>query len=196
MKPKVFVGSSTESLEIAYALQENLEHDAEVTVWNQRIFDLSRTALYTLVDSLDNFDFGAFVLGPDDEAKIRGKEHQVPRDNVVLELGLLIGKLGKERAFLVVPVGQEDLHLPTDLLGLTPATFSPDREDKNINAALGPACNKIRKSMQKLGLLHKTPPGSGIVVEEYNENDIISLIESWMGSRPESLNRQAIKFSD
>ena len=42
MKPNLFVGSESESLEIAYAIQESFERVTEVTVWTQGIFDLSK----------------------------------------------------------------------------------------------------------------------------------------------------------
>lgn len=197
MKPKIFIGSSVESLDIAYALQENLEHDAEITVWTQGIFDLSRYTLDVLIDALDSFDFGIFVLAPDDITKIRKEEYQTVRDNVIFELGLFIGKLSKERNFLVIPRDQEDFHLPTDLLGLTPATFEPNREDKNLNAALGPACHKIKKAIQKQGEILKVQPAEEQdYLDGLDENDIISLIESWMGSRPVRLNTHVIKYAD
>ena len=41
-RPKAFIGSSSEALGIAYALQENLEADAEITVWTQGIFEPSK----------------------------------------------------------------------------------------------------------------------------------------------------------
>ena len=154
MKPKVFIGSSKESLQLAYAVQENLEYEAEVTVWTQGIFGISTYTLDTLIDVLNKVDFGIFILGPDDVMKVRGQEYRSPRDNIVLELGLFIGRLGRQRSFFIQPRGIEDLHLPTDLAGLTPATFETNRQDQNLNAALGPACRKISTSMKEIGVFH------------------------------------------
>jgi hypothetical protein len=204
MKPKLFIGSSTEQLSLAYAVQEGLERDAEVTVWDQGIFALSKTALASLIDALAESDFGLFILAPDDISAIRDVSRQTVRDNVIFELGLFIGKLGSERCFMIVPRGLDDLHLPSDLLGITPATFDPDREDENLNAALGPACNRIRRTIGKLGSLQvgrhseeavAVATGHGTPLYS-NPEDCVILIESWMGSRASGENRSAIRFDD
>lgn len=201
MKLSVFVGSSTESLEIAYALQENLEPNAEVTVWTQGIFDLSNYSLDSLLDTLDAADFGVFIFSSDDISIIRGKEKTTVRDNVIFELGLFIGRLGKERSFIVLPRGcEETLHLPTDLLGLTAALYEPNRQDDNLRAALGPACSKISKAFTKLGKLKPAldpqPGGSIEPPLQYSEGDKKAILASWMGSRPANLNSQVIRFAD
>jgi hypothetical protein len=198
MKSKIFVASSKEGLEIAYAVQENLEHDAEVTVWSQGAFEPSKFTLDSLIDGLDDYDFGSFVFSPDDVVVIRNLEQTAIRDNVVLELGMFIGRLGKERCFIVIPRGQEDLRLPTDLLGLTPVLFEPNRTDQNLNAALGPACNQMRKKIRQLGPIQAPAlvNTSEVVTAAHDDVDALSIIETWMGSRASLSNERVIVFAE
>jgi tetratricopeptide (TPR) repeat protein len=151
MTQRVFVGSSVEALHIAWAIQKNLCHSAEVTVWNQGIFQLSRSSLQSLVSALETFDFGIFVFSPDDMLTMRGEEHRAVRDNVIFELGLFIGELGQSRCFILIPDGVEELRLPTDLLGVTPGTYEAARSDNRWEAGTGSACFDIRRELQLQG---------------------------------------------
>ena len=157
VKPRLFVGSSTEGLDVAYAIQANLDFDAEVTVWPQDVFRLSSSAIDDLLRVLETNDFGVFVFTPDDLIKMKGTEVPAARDNVVFELGLFIGRLGKERTFIVIPRGPNDLHLPTDLTGITPGSYDPHRSDNNLKAALGPFCNDVKKAMDARGVSRASP---------------------------------------
>jgi hypothetical protein len=152
MRPSLFVGSSVEGLAVAYALQSNLEHDVEATVWDQGVFGLTKSSLASLLEAMETFDFAALVLSADDTAKIRATEYSVARDNVVFELGLFIGALGANRTFFLVPRGMPDLHLPSDLAGIMPGSYDANRKDKNLRAALGPLSHAIRLSIQAAGV--------------------------------------------
>ena len=143
MKPRVFIGSSTRSLPIAYAIQENLQYDCNSTVWSQGIFQLSSNTLDALVKALEEFDFAVFVFHSDDIIKLKDSDVATVRDNIIFELGLFIGKLGKDRVYFVKPKNTE-LKIPSDLLGITHGIFDEDRPDGNLKAALGPFCNQIR----------------------------------------------------
>jgi hypothetical protein len=149
VRPALFVGSSSESLDVAYAAQKNLEDVAEVVVWTQGIFELTKSYLESLLDALEDTEFGLFIFGPDDVIRIRGTEMPTARDNVVFELGLFIGRLGRDRSFILMPKGSADFHLPTDLLGISTATFQPPSRSDRLQAALGPACHDIRAAIRK-----------------------------------------------
>lgn len=166
MKAKIFIGSSVEGLGIAYAIQQNLIHNAEVTVWDQGVFELSATTIESLEKVLEKSDFGIFVFSPDDIAKIRKNEFSIVRDNVIIEYGLFVGKLGRERVFFVKPMNQ-DLHLPTDLMGITPGNYEANREDKSLQAGTGAFCNQVRQKIIKLGKLqHNEQIGKASEEEE------------------------------
>lgn len=143
--PRLFVGSSVEGLGVAYAIQENLEYDADVTIWRQGIFEPSAAVLSVLLDATGRFDFAAFVFSGDDLIVMRETIGTAVRDNVIFELGLFMGALGQSRCFFVVPRDVPTLRLPTDILGIVPLNYRSRREDANLVAALGTACNQIRR---------------------------------------------------
>src|SRR5262245_34779912 len=102
--------------DIAYAVQQNLTNDADVIVWSQGIFEVGSNALDDLLKAATDCDFAIFVFSPEDIVRIRDKEYLSVRDNVVFELGLFMGKLGKSRSFAITP-NVQGLRLPTDLAG-------------------------------------------------------------------------------
>ncbi|USX13258.1 nucleotide-binding protein [Oxalobacteraceae bacterium OTU3CAMAD1] len=152
LKPRVFIGSSVEGLEVAYAVQQNLLHEAEVTVWDQDVFKLSRTTMESLTEALKSNDFAVFIFRPDDLSTIRKETTNVVRDNVLFEFGLFIGKLGRDRVFFLLPENEE-LHIPTDLLGITPGRYDARRTDGSAKAATAPVCFQMRSQMKELGIV-------------------------------------------
>jgi len=197
LKPKVFVASSVEGLDVAYPMQVNLQHDADVTVWSQGVFSLSITPLDSITEALNSSDFGIFVFSPDDETKMRGNVRDTVRDNVIFELGLFIGKLSKRRCFIVMP-DNIDFHIPTDLVGVTPAKYSSERDKSELASSLGPACHEIRQAMKLQGLLKDSPVVSKKIPandhDNYDENDKIVILEAWLTNEAEE--NIAIKYLD
>jgi predicted nucleotide-binding protein len=72
-------------------------------------------------------DFAVIVCTADDIRDSRGKEALVPRDNVMLEFGLFMGGLERQRTFLLV-AADPDLALASDLHGVTVLYFKSDSE--------------------------------------------------------------------
>lgn len=148
-RPSVFVGSSTEGLEIAKALQVLLDDACEMVIWSQGVFGLSQGRLESLVHALDQFDFAVLVLTADDLVISRESSSSAPRDNVLFELGLFMGSLGRKRTFILYD-RTAGLKLPSDLAGVTPATFERHNSG-NLRSALGAAATRIEEQVRRLG---------------------------------------------
>lgn len=152
-KPRLFIASSAESLNIAEAVNVNLDHDFEVTIWKNGTFRLSSNTIDDLILKSSSVDFALFIFSLDDIVTIREKTEHVVRDNVLFELGLYVGAIGKERSFILKPRNVE-LHLPTDLLGLTLADFDGNRSDGDLVSATNRACVLIKNEVDRLGLIN------------------------------------------
>lgn len=148
-KPRVFIGSSSEALKIAEAIHQNLDHDCFCEIWTHDVFGVNKYPLDALLKQANNADYAIMVLHPDDLTTTRGKQCHSPRDNVIFELGLFIGKLGKDKTCFVAPRGV-DVKIPSDLVGLTPAAYDP--KHPNLRAALGPACTEIKAAIGSNGM--------------------------------------------
>ncbi|RWL41998.1 MAG: hypothetical protein EOR60_27260 [Mesorhizobium sp.] len=160
-KPEIFIASSRENIETARTIQDAFDYDALVTTWDQDIFGPSEYPLESLEKELDQADFGIFIFFPDDVTLMRGEELNTARDNVIFELGLFVGRLTRRRTFILTPRGL-DIHLPSDLTGITPVEYDPNRTDGNLLAAIGPAARKIRKVIKALGARLK-PEIAGLI---------------------------------
>jgi hypothetical protein len=154
-KPKVFIASSSEGIRIAHAIHSVLDHDTSPTTWPHGTFSLSNHTVEDLVKKSSDVDYAVFVFHPDDVLESRGESMMVVRDNVIFELGLFIGAIGRHRCYIVKPRGV-DLHLPSDLLGITPADYDPTRIEDDSDSAVVQACTKIRNEIKKHGLLERS----------------------------------------
>ncbi|MBS1144305.1 MAG: hypothetical protein H6R14_1711 [Proteobacteria bacterium] len=159
VRSKVFIASSSEGLDVVNAvrqlLQARLAPFADIEPWTLA-FELSATYIESLEKIADEVDFAILVLTPDDVTTSRKKASLSPRDNVIFELGLFMGALGRERCYLVQE-DRPDLKLPTDLLGIHSASFKRPA-DNDLRAALEAKCGLVAERIAELGSRHKLSP--------------------------------------
>jgi hypothetical protein len=156
LRPSLFIGSSTAGLNVAHALQANLQSTFEVNIWNQGSFEVGEFNLEALMDVGKKSQFAVLVLTPDDLTTVDNMARPSPRDNVIFEMGLFLGVLGRRQAFIVHEDGSK-LKLPSDIDGVTRATYIMP-VNGSLTSALSVASNKISEaafSDTEGGYLHK-----------------------------------------
>ena len=147
--PNLFIGSSKEALNISVEVAEKLKKDAIIRLWNDNVFEISATSIESLFLQLKECDFGIFVFHPDDLINKKGKKYMITRDNVIFELGLFMGKLGRERCIIMVPEKHKNFKIPTDLLGVVYTLY-----DYRLHCTIPSEIKKVKRLLKKYG---KTP---------------------------------------
>lgn len=142
MKPRIFIGSSTESKHIADKVAQELANDYECVLWYDSFFNLNMQTYQVLAKNAIAFDFAIYIGGPDDLViRIRqGTKKKAPRDNVYLEFGLYAGILSPARSFFMI---HENCKIASDLMGLTLLYFSDNKK------SITKCCDQIRAALQQ-----------------------------------------------
>ncbi|MEQ8042410.1 Pycsar phage resistance system effector protein PycTIR [Xanthomonas hortorum] len=147
---RVFIMSSVEALPIVDLLIKQFAHDPFLAVaWKNGVFRASQYTLDELEAELDDSDFAIAVAHGDDVFITRDDEWPIIRDNVILEFGLFMGRLGRRRAFLMEP-RDVDLKLPSDLAGLTTIPYRYVK-GKDAEHYIAPACARLRELILAAG---------------------------------------------
>jgi len=150
--PHVFMMSSTEGLAIAEALHALLAGDSmTIEKWtDDQVFTASHYTLEGLEEVLDRSDFAIAVASSDDMITSRRKRLPAPRDNVIFETGLFMGRLGRKRTLVLEP-RKARIKLPSDLYGLTTLRYDWSQDHRDKCALLTPTSQKIRAIIADLG---------------------------------------------
>jgi hypothetical protein len=143
---------------------------------------LGNATLETLENRLNDSDFAILVLSGDDLLQSRvGAPRPAPRDNVIFELGLFMGRLGRDRAFFFFPT-TENFKFASDLFGITALPYMID-DRARAQSVVSPLCTQIEKQIAlvvdrqrakgmqerpKLSLNARFPKDSGSVVGDLN----------------------------
>lgn len=177
MKPRIFIGSSSEGLAIAQQIKEYFSRDFECYLWSDDIFKYNDNYLETLMKEASLFDFGFMVCTSDDWTVSRGREYDTARDNVIFEYGLFLGRLGRKKAYII---HDKAIKLPSDLHGITLASFeildgTLTADNQPFEALLEKLSNEIKGKIE-LGQLGMLP--STVLAIGYFENFVKPVCES------------------
>lgn len=142
-KPRIFVGSSKEGIAIARQVKKELSRVADCEIWENQ-FELGNSALEDLVKNLSLYDFGVLVATGDDSTRSRKIQKLAPRDNIIFEFGLFVGRLGREKTFLMAESG---IKIPSDLSGITLPFFSGAKVKQKKQ--IFECCKKIKAHIKR-----------------------------------------------
>lgn len=127
LKPKIFIGSSKSGYNVAEKVKSCLSTVGDCFLWqDEGVWETNRSTFDNLLRMASYFDFGVFVATADDATLTNEKIVIEPRDNVILEMALFLGALGKDKSFLLV---EDGIKLPSDFNGIYMPRFISDNQE-------------------------------------------------------------------
>ncbi|MCK6418901.1 MAG: nucleotide-binding protein [Alphaproteobacteria bacterium] len=128
--------SQNNKIFVVYGHDENsrTQLDAMLRRWglDPLILDELPSKVLTIIEKLEEYTadigFGVVLATPDDEGYPKGREDEKifrARQNVVLELGMLLTKLGRSKVAILLK-DQEKIERPSDIQGLIYIPFKSD----------------------------------------------------------------------
>ncbi len=141
-KPTLFIGCTSTQLNVATAVKSQLDAELDVTIWNEpgKVFELNKSTLDSLLDAGNYFDYAILILTPDDCLISKGELYDTPRDNLIFEEGLFLGRFGRNRTFII---RENSVKIPSDFFGITISSFRKPTDDKDLPNAVNEACDEI-----------------------------------------------------
>lgn len=146
-KPEIFIGSSSEALDLAKAIKFNLRKTANCEVWDNA-FHIGDILLDQLIEKTQTVDYAIFIFHPSDIVISKNQLNETVRDNVVFETGLFMSKIGRKNVFIALPEEHKDIKILTDLGGFI-MTHYEEYYERNCRTATGNLCYEIEERIKK-----------------------------------------------
>lgn len=179
---KIFVGSSEEKKPFAKKIVKLLKKAGLEALpwWSDDTFPGGIPTLNALLYLSENCDGAVFVFGKDDQMiasrtsvtqadNAQSNEIFLPRDNVVLEYGIFVARLGQEKTIIIK---EGKTRIPTDLKGITFLTEN-DYISKVAKNLLNAHDNSLRGTIGHRIILHLSTSlarcvGEGVIPEGWH----------------------------
>jgi hypothetical protein len=191
LKPQIFIGSSKAGYNVAKKAKAYLSDVGDCFLWKEPgIWEPNRSTFDNLLRMASYFDFGVFVATADDLTLTADNRLVIePRDNVILEMSLFLGSMGRDKSFLLVEESR-DMKLPSDFNGIYMPRFKK-ADNKSIKSACDEYAVKIAEHY-KLGHLSLYPTTALAI--GYYKNFVTDLVDSIQNTDP--LEFDGVHYTD